>query len=168
MIYNVKVDDKDFKIEVIEGQKNLKVKFNGRTIKLDDYKASSGRMTTLLQDNQPFEFEIFKENSAYYCWHGSRVAYCEVISEKTARYSKLMGNSVGAGRTHILKAPMPGLIVRIEVKPGQQVRKGDGLIIVEAMKMENELKASHSGTIKDIKIEVGAAVDKNQPLIEFE
>jgi len=167
MIYNVKVDDKDYKLEIIEGPKNLEIKIDGRVIKIDNYNASAGRLTTLLKDNRPYEFEIFRDDSAYDCWLSSRMARCEVISEKQARYTKLMGDGVGLGKARALKAPMPGLIVKVEVEPGQQVKKGDGLVIIEAMKMENELKAAHPGTIKEIKIKAGQAVEKNQALIEF-
>jgi biotin carboxyl carrier protein len=63
---------------------------------------------------------------------------------------------------------MPGLIVKVEVEIGQDVKKGDGLIIIEAMKMENELKAAYSGKIKAINVQTGQPVEKNQILIEFE
>lgn len=168
MIYNVKVDDKDYKLEVVEGAKTLEIKLNGRIIKLDSHQADSNRLTMFLQDNRPFELELAKDNGVYDCWLNSRLAHCEVVDEKTAKYASLMGATAGAGKTNVLKAPMPGLIVKIEVETGQDVKKGDGLIIVEAMKMENELKAAHTGKVKTIKIQTGQPVEKNQVLIEFE
>jgi biotin carboxyl carrier protein len=168
MIYNVKVDEKDFKLEIIEGGKNLEVKLNGKKLKLGNQQSGLGRLTMFLQDNRPFELELSKDNGVYDCWVNSRLSRCEVIDEKTAKYAKLMGASLGAGKANVLKAPMPGLVVKVEVEIGQEVKKGDGLIIVEAMKMENELKASHKGKVKRIKVEQGQAVEKNQVLIEFE
>ena len=167
MIYKVKVDEKDYKLEIVDGPRKLEVKIDGRVIKVDNYNVSAGRITTLLKDNCPYEFEISKDDSAYDCWFSSRMSRCEVVSEKQARYAKLMGNGAGSGKVQLLKAPMPGLVVKVEVEPGQQVKKGDGLVIVEAMKMENELKASYSGIIKEIKVEAGQTVEKNQALIEF-
>jgi len=67
-----------------------------------------------------------------------------------------------------LKAPMPGMILKVLVEPGQQVNKGDALLILEAMKMENVLKASGSATIKSIKAEEKTAVEKGAVLIEME
>lgn len=67
-----------------------------------------------------------------------------------------------------LKAPMPGMILKILVSPGQQVNKGDALLILEAMKMENVLKASGTATIKSIKVEEKTAVEKGTVLIEME
>lgn len=66
-----------------------------------------------------------------------------------------------------LKAPMPGLVVKVEVKPGDAVVKDQALLILEAMKMENVLKAPGDGVIKSIEIKAGQAVEKNQVLIKF-
>jgi len=119
MIYNVKVDEKDYKLEIVDGPKNLEVKINGRVIKIDNYNVGAGILTTLLKDNRPYEFEISKDESAYDCWFSSRKSRCEVVSEKQARYAKLMGNGAGTKKAQILKAPMPGLVVKVDVEPGQ-------------------------------------------------
>jgi biotin carboxyl carrier protein len=76
---------------------------------------------------------------------------------------KLMGN-----KANLLKAPMPGLVLKVLVTEGQIVKKGDGLIILEAMKMENIIKASADGMVKKIHIEEKNIVEKNQKMIEFE
>ena len=67
-----------------------------------------------------------------------------------------------------VKAPMPGLVLDILVEAGQTVNKGDNLLILEAMKMENIIKASGTGTVKSIQIQKKDAVEKNQLLIEME
>lgn len=66
-----------------------------------------------------------------------------------------------------LKAPMPGLIFDIKVNEGDVVKKGDALLVLEAMKMENILKSPGDGTVKSIKIKKGQSVEKNQVLIQF-
>ena len=71
-------------------------------------------------------------------------------------------------RVSEIKAPMPGLIHSIMVEPGTSVEKGDGLLILEAMKMENVIKSPDAGTIAAIKIEQGQSVEKGQILIVFE
>jgi biotin carboxyl carrier protein len=63
---------------------------------------------------------------------------------------------------------MPGLIVRVLVEPGQEVEAGAGLVVLEAMKMENELKASAAGTVSAIRSQAGEAVEKGQVLVEFQ
>ncbi len=67
-----------------------------------------------------------------------------------------------------LRAPMPGLVVRVEVAVGDVVTAGQGIVIVEAMKMENELKASVPGRVTAVRVQQGATVDKGQVLVEFE
>lgn len=66
-----------------------------------------------------------------------------------------------------LRAPMPGLILEILVARGDNVKKGDSLLILEAMKMENVIKAPGAGIIKEIKVSLGEGVEKNQVLIQF-
>lgn len=67
-----------------------------------------------------------------------------------------------------LRAPMPGLVVRIEVAEGDEVQEGQGIVIVEAMKMENELRAPGPGRVKAVRAAQGSAVEKDAILVEFE
>lgn len=66
-----------------------------------------------------------------------------------------------------IKAPMPGLIQSIDVREGDTIQKGDTLLVLVAMKMENAIKAPAEATVKAIRIEAGSSVEKNQVLIEF-
>ena len=67
-----------------------------------------------------------------------------------------------------IKAPMPGLILDIHVKQGQEVKEDEGLLILEAMKMENVITSPRDGVIKSVNIVKGEAIDKGHLLIEFE
>ena len=67
-----------------------------------------------------------------------------------------------------IKAPMPGMVLKILVTPGQQINKGDGLVILEAMKMENILKATSAAVVKAIRVNERTAVEKGAVLIELE
>jgi len=92
----------------------------------------------------------------------------EVVDERTRHIRSL---TAGAGRRRgpvILRAPMPGLVVGILVEPGQEVAAGAGLVVLEAMKMENELKAPAAGTVGAVRAQAGQAVEKGQVLVEFE
>jgi pyruvate carboxylase subunit B len=71
-------------------------------------------------------------------------------------------------RAREVRAPMPGLVVSVLVAPGRQVRAGEGLVVLEAMKMENELRAAADGTVKAVHVAPGDAVGKNALLVEFE
>ena len=76
-----------------------------------------------------------------------------------------MGGAVASTGEFLLKAPMPGLVVSIPVNEGQAVGKGDVLVILESMKMQNELKAPRPGTVGRIRIEIGASVEQKQTLL---
>ena len=78
-----------------------------------------------------------------------------------------MSNAAGSKLAQI-KAPMPGLIVDIRVQPGQVIAKGDTVLILEAMKMENVIKAPGDATVKAIRVQPRENVEKNQVLVEFE
>ena len=77
-------------------------------------------------------------------------------------------DALAAKKINELKAPMPGLVLDVRVKVGDTIKKGEPLVVLEAMKMENILKAIADVTIKKISIEKGNAVEKNQVLIMFE
>ena len=82
---------------------------------------------------------------------------------------KDMGFEIGAAKkVSDIKAPMPGLILDINVKVGQEIKENDTLLILEAMKMENSITSPRDGIIKSILVAKGDLVDKNQLLIEFE
>ncbi len=91
-----------------------------------------------------------------------------VVDERTQHVREMTGTATRAGGPRAVRAPMPGMIVRVEVEPGQDVHTGDGLVIVEAMKMENELRAEADGRVSAVHVAAGEAVEKDQILVEFE
>jgi pyruvate carboxylase subunit B len=74
----------------------------------------------------------------------------------------------GAGAERTIQAPMPGLVLEVNVEEGDAVEAGDALLVLEAMKMENELQAPVDGTVKAIHVEADDTVDKNALLVELE
>ncbi len=166
MIYQVTIGDRKFEISVNGGLSPVTV--NGREVKVDYRHLRGGKLYSVLADNVNYEFALERSNGGFDAWHGSGQMRVDVSDEKTERLKSLTSAVSGGSRASTLKAPMPGLVLKIEVETGQHVKKGDGLLIVEAMKMENELKAHSSGTIKEIKVKSGEPVEKNQVLIVFE
>jgi pyruvate carboxylase subunit B len=92
----------------------------------------------------------------------------EVLDERTRHIRTLTGASDRRRSADVLKAPMPGLVVRVQVRPGDKVVVGSGLVVLEAMKMENELRAAVPGVVKAVRVSSGEAVEKGQVLVEFE
>ncbi|TGV00395.1 acetyl-CoA carboxylase biotin carboxyl carrier protein subunit [Flavivirga rizhaonensis] len=124
----------------------------------------------VLEQNKSYHAKIIREDF-------NKKAYEVKINNNTYNISILndldtlikdMGFAVGATK-HIgsIKAPMPGLILEINVKANQEVKEDDPLLILEAMKMENIITSPTDGVIKSISVNKGDAVDKNQLLIEF-
>lgn len=94
--------------------------------------------------------------------------YSISVKDRFDRLLEQMGLNAGAGqRVNAVKAPMPGLVVEVRVKVGDQVASGDALVILEAMKMENIIRSAGDGVIKKVHVATGEGVEKNQVLIEF-
>ena len=91
----------------------------------------------------------------------------EVVDERTRAIRAMTNHAAVITGPKPLRAPMPGMIVRVEVQTGDRVSAGQGLVIMEAMKMENELKADVAGTVARVLIAAGTAVEKGAVLIEF-
>jgi biotin carboxyl carrier protein len=92
----------------------------------------------------------------------------EVLDERTRHIRTLTASGDQRPKADVLRAPMPGMVVRINAHAGDSVIAGVGLVVLEAMKMENELKAGASGRVKAVRVNPGEAVEKGQVLLEFE
>jgi acetyl/propionyl-CoA carboxylase alpha subunit len=91
----------------------------------------------------------------------------EALDERTRAIRDMTAASARDTGPRPLIAPMPGLVVRVNVREGDQVQQGQGLVVMEAMKMENELRATSSGVVKTVHARPGTAVDKGAVLIEL-
>jgi acetyl/propionyl-CoA carboxylase alpha subunit len=92
----------------------------------------------------------------------------EALDERTRAIREMSGAVTGPVGPAPVIAPMPGLVVRVNAEVGDLVQAGQGLIVMEAMKMENELRAQATGRVKSVLVAPGAAVEKGTLLIEFE
>jgi biotin carboxyl carrier protein len=92
----------------------------------------------------------------------------EALDERTRAIRQLAATAVAKAGPAPLLAPMPGLVVRVLAQPGDHVAVGQGLVVMEAMKMENELRASGPGIVKLVHVAAGDAVEKGAILVELE
>ena len=99
--------------------------------------------------------------------HGERWE-ADVLDERTRHIRSLTGDVARHRGAPPLRAPMPGLVLRVLAEPGQQVAAGAGMVVLEAMKMENELRATASGVVRAVKVNPGEPVEKGQILVEFD
>ena len=104
----------------------------------------------------------------YELWIDGFRYHVEALDERTHAIRQLSGADAGPAGPAPLVAPMPGLIVRVAVEPGTQVQPGQGLVVMEAMKMENELRAATAGRVKRVLVKPGEAVEKGATLVELE
>lgn len=97
-------------------------------------------------------------------WAGERFS----VSVETAELPRRPAGVAGSGSgSELVRAPMPGLVLRVEVSPGQKVAPGTGLVVLEAMKMENEIQAPRRGVVRRVLVEVDQAVEKGAGLVEL-
>lgn len=97
-----------------------------------------------------------------------RIHVAEVLGRRERLLRDAQGGDARSRHHHSVRSPMPGLIVKVHVAPGDTVRAGDPLVVLEAMKMENEIRATHEGVVERVHVRPADAVLKNAPLIEFE
>lgn len=125
----------------------------------------------VLQDNKSVKATILSSdfNTKSYTIKVNNNTYNVNINDALDQQIEALGFEIGASKkVNNIKAPMPGLILEINVKAGDEVKEGDNLLILEAMKMENVLTSPREGVIKSVKVNQGETVDKNSLLIEFE
>ncbi len=139
-------------------------------LKQDVHKISENEFHLILE-HQSYNVEVVKRdlrNKSYVLKINSNL-YEVKISNTLDLLIKDMGLSLGtAVKENEIKAPMPGLILEINVEEGQEVKEGDALLVLEAMKMENTITATYDATIKSISVKNGQSVAKNELLIELE
>lgn len=138
--------------------------------KLDTHPISNSHFH-IIQHNKSYDTEVLGKDfqkKAYDIKINNNL-YNVSISDELDILIKSMGFETGKSKNiDLIKAPMPGLIIDINISEGAEVKENDPLLILEAMKMENVLTAPRDGKIKSISANKGDAVEKNQLLIEFE
>ncbi|MBC3847917.1 acetyl-CoA carboxylase biotin carboxyl carrier protein subunit [Winogradskyella echinorum] len=125
----------------------------------------------VLQNNKSVKATILSSdfNTKSYTIKVNNNTYNVNINDALDQQIEALGFEIGASKkVNNIKAPMPGLILEINIKVGDEVKEGDNLLILEAMKMENVLTSPREGVIKSVKVNQGETVDKNSLLIEFE
>lgn len=104
----------------------------------------------------------------YSLWVGGYRFDVEALDERSKAIRELSGDRNKPSGPAPVVAPMPGLIVRVNVQVGDEVQSGQGVVVMEAMKMENELRSSSAGRVKAILAQPGTAVEKGAKLVELE
>jgi biotin carboxyl carrier protein len=120
----------------------------------------------LVSDLGDRSYALARQGSGWAIQRGGVTWVGEVVDEQTHRLRALKRDRQGKDAPGLVRAPMPGLVLRVEVEAGQAVGAGGGLVVLEAMKMENEIRSPGPGRVKAILVEAGQAVEKGAPLVE--
>jgi biotin carboxyl carrier protein len=162
MRYAVTVGGRTFDVEIVGGE----VRVDGRHVRasLRTVPGTPERRLTLDEIARTFAMTRAAEGWELVC--RGEVLEARVVDERTQALGALTARRGSAGGTHAVRAPMPGLVVRVEVAVGTVVSPGQGLVVLEAMKMENELSASTAGTVTAVHAVPGQPVEKGTVLVE--
>lgn len=163
MKYITTVNKKEFSIELLDDKQIL---VNGDPFELDFQMLGSGGLVSLLLNQRSFEGAVDAHDEGWWqvLLHGE-VYEATVQDERVYRLAQARGELAADTGEVMIKSPMPGVIVKTPVQVGDAVSQGQTVIILESMKMENELKATRDAVVLAVKVAAGQAVEKNEVLI---
>ncbi len=167
MSTEIKINDRTALVEVLSREGNkVRISIDGKQYDADVVMVEKGVYSILL-DNRSHNIELIRtENKNYLLNTYSKSYNIEIIDAET-KYLKSRRRD-DSQEEAVISSPMPGKVVKILVKVGDQVKAGDTVVIVSAMKMESEYKVKKDRIIKDIKVKEGDTIKANQPLVIIE
>lgn len=169
-MHTITINNKQYKTEVKStNDKEISGELNGKTIKVDFIKVRDD-VYHMIKDNKSYSVEVVKyiPEDKKLILKVNNTSYTLDVKDKYDDLLHSLGlDSLASKKVNDVKAPMPGMVLNVLVTEGQEVKKGDPLIVLEAMKMENILKSPSDGTVKKIAVNKGIAVEKNQLLVQF-
>lgn len=166
MKYVVTTDGREYEIEIRDEGDQPTIVVDGKVMESTIIAESNQHHFLMLLDSMSYDAEVFRNNDEVrVCLHG-REFDCVVEDQRLVAIRRAAGLRSDTGKKD-LHAPMPGLVMRLLKAVGDRVKKGDPLLVVEAMKMENELKSPADGIIENIYAVVGKPVDKGAVLVTF-
>jgi biotin carboxyl carrier protein len=167
MKYIININGRDYEVEYDEAAPAV-VRLNGREMSFDLQQGVHPENVSLILDNLSLMFWIEQNEEGYHAHCLGRDFNIVVEDEKTRRARAILKGGAGKSVAGTIKASMPGMIVKVNVEPGQTVQKGEGVVIVEAMKMENEVKSPIDGIVKEIRVSPLQAVEKGETMLTIE
>ncbi len=166
MKYIATIEGKEYTVEIVD-EKHLRI--GERLVPVDFVTVSGQPVFSLIVDGRSYESFVYPgEDGDWQVLLLGRQFSVEVEDEREKRLRVVGGSSVAEGAEFQMKAPMPGLVVSVNVEEGQKVDKGQVLVVLESMKMQNELKSPKAGTIGRIKVKAGETVEQRQTLLSVQ
>jgi biotin carboxyl carrier protein len=161
------INGKEYEVTLPKDGSNATI--NGKEVKLDWYSPAKG-MYHFLFHSKSYNAEVveYDENKKSVIVKINNRRIAAQLKDESDELLEKLGIVSSIHKTETIKAPMPGLVLQVMVKVGDTVQKSDGLLVLEAMKMENLLKPPSNGVIKAIHVTKGMKVEKNQVLMEID
>ena len=166
MSNRIKVSDKEFEVIFSDAEKSTGT-IDGNAFEWSVSKVSDNQFH-VIKDAKSYNVEVLEpEEGATMLQINGNVYKTESVNKFDELLKSLGMEKAGAGKVNELKAPMPGLVLEVSIKPGDELKKGDRVLVLEAMKMENVIKAPADATVAAIEVETGNTVEKNQVMVRF-
>ncbi|MCP4424171.1 MAG: acetyl-CoA carboxylase biotin carboxyl carrier protein subunit [Chloroflexi bacterium] len=162
MKYITTVKDQEFVIEIDQDDE---IVVNGERYAVDFQQLPDGGVSSLLLNNHSFEAVVEERDDTWAVLVRGELYTAKVMDERAHRLAKAQGEDTAVSGDAVIKSPMPGIIIATPVAEGEAVQKGDKVIILESMKMENELRAPKDGIVARVLVKPGDGVEKNQTLV---
>lgn len=161
MKYITIINDKRFEIDI---NTDGSILVNGEPRSVDFHSLGSS-LYSVIMDNQSYELVIEDQDGAYQVQMRGNLFAGQVLDERAQLLASRRGGLTPDSGEISMKAPMPGLIVAINVTEGQEVKAGQTVVILESMKMQNELKCPRDGVVQRISVEAGQSVEQNKLMV---
>jgi biotin carboxyl carrier protein len=160
MLYDVTIDGKNYRLDINRADGRWSCRVDGREVQVDAI-LTRPDVLSLLIGNKAYEVKSERVANDLRLWVGSERFTVDVRDPRSLRGRKRAGDDHGPRK---ITAPMPGKVVRLLVREGDEVEPGAGIAVVEAMKMQNEIKSPKKGSVQKILVGEGAAVNAGDVL----
>jgi len=166
--YYARVGEREYECTLEEHGGAVHVTVGGQRFRVDLHHIPRSHAYSVLIDGRSYEFAVHEHDEAIELSGGAGVFHVEVEDARThAARAKTVG-ARGPQGPRVVKAVMPGIVREVLAVQGQPVEKGQAILILEAMKMQNEVRADQAGTVRTVFVAPGQTVDKGARLVEIE
>lgn len=162
MKYVAMIGDKEYVIEIIDEHH---ITLDGLAYEVDFESVSGQPVHSLLVDGKSYEAYVYPEDEGLQVLLHGNLYLVDVEDERERRLRASLGMGAAEHGEYLLRAPMPGMVVSVPVNEGDAIAKGDVLVILESMKMQNELKSPRNGTIGRVRVAPGDSVEQKETLL---
>jgi biotin carboxyl carrier protein len=161
MKYITTIADQTYTIE-INDERHLSI--NGRQYEMDFLELSDQPLYSLVIQGQSYEAYVMPHGDRWEVVLQGQMYEAQVEDERERRLRSAFGTQALESQEFQLRAPMPGVVAAVPVREGQDIPKGTVVIVLESMKMQNELRAPRAGSLLHLRVQVGQSVELNQIL----